>query len=100
MPGVLVVEGIAQTGTILLRKKIGPDHRQKHLLAYQVKNAQFYSPIFPGDKIKYQVQFLNIANNKIANFQGQALVGDKKKCEVEFSIAIIDKKQFFSRSAR
>jgi len=99
MPGVLVVEGIAQTATILLRKKIGPHHKQKHLLAYQVKNAQFYSPVFPGDKIKYRVQFLNLANNKIANFRGQALVDNKKKCKVEFSMAIIDKDHFSKKSA-
>jgi len=37
MPGVLVVEGIAQTGTLLLREKIGRDHKKKHLLAYQVR---------------------------------------------------------------
>ena len=97
MPGVLVVEGIAQTGTILLRKKIGSNHKQKHLLAYQVKNAKFYSLIFPGDKIKYQVQFLGLFDNKIANFTGQALVGGKKKCEVEFTIAIVDKDQLFPR---
>lgn len=94
MPGVLVVEGMAQTGTILLRKKIGPSHKQKHLLAYRVKNAKFFSPIFPGDKIKYQVQFLGLYDNKIANFRGQALVEEKKKCKVEFAIAIVDKDQF------
>ena len=100
MPGVLVIEGMAQTGTILLRKKIGPSHKQKHLLAYQVKNAKFYSPIFPGDKIKYEVQLLGLYDNKIANFQGQALVGEKKKCEVEFTIAIVDKDQFSSKQSK
>ena len=102
MPGVLVVEGIAQTGTLLLREKLGDSHKQKHLLAYQVRGAMFYSPIMPGDRIKYKVQLLGIYNSKIANFVGEAFVENALKCEVRFSVAIMDKeemKQKFSRSA-
>lgn len=91
MPGVLVVEGIAQTGTLLLREKIGRDHKKKHLLAYQVRSALFYDPIWPGDKIKYKVKLLGIYNSKIANFLGEAFVDDSRKCEVRFSVAIMDK---------
>ena len=91
MPGVLVVEGIAQTGTILLRKKIGKNHKNKHLLAYQVKSSYFYKPIFPGDKIKYRVELLGFYGFKIANFKGEAFCGDEKKCEVRFSVAVLDK---------
>ena len=74
MPGVLVVEGIAQTGTILLRKKMGENHKDKHLLAYQVRSAQFYKPIFPGDKIKYEVNLLGFYGGKVANFKAEAFV--------------------------
>lgn len=93
MPGVLVVEGIAQTGTILLRQKLGSNHNQKHLLAYSVRSAQFYSPIFPGDTIKYCVQLVSFWGEKIANFVGKAFVGDELKTEVRFSVAILDKKE-------
>ncbi|MCP6719573.1 MAG: 3-hydroxyacyl-[acyl-carrier-protein] dehydratase FabZ [Patescibacteria group bacterium] len=96
MPGVLVIEGIAQTGTILLRKKIGEDHKNKHILAYQVEKANFYQPIFPGDKIEYRVKLLNFDNSKIASFEGEALVGENKKCQVKFLTAVVDKKQFKS----
>jgi len=92
MPGVLVVEGIAQAGTILLRQRI-KDHKNKHLLAYQVRSALFYEPIFPGDKIKYKVRFLAMYADKIANFTGEAYVNESKKCEVRFSIAIVDKSE-------
>jgi len=94
MPGVLVVEGIAQTGTILLREKIGEGHKKKHLLAYQVRSAFFYEPIWPGDKIKYKVTLLGIYADKIANFIGEAFVGEDRKCEVRFSVAIMDKNEF------
>ena len=93
MPGVLVVEGLAQTGTILLRKRIGKDHKQKHLLAYQVRSAFFYKLILPGDKIRYKVELLGFYGFKIANFKGEAFVGDEKKCEVRFTVAIVDKNE-------
>lgn len=94
MPGVLVVEGVAQIGTILLRKKIGKAHKKKHLLAYQVRSAFFYKPIFPGDKIRYEVKLLGFHAYKIANFKGEVFVGDEKKCEVRFVVAVIDKDEF------
>ncbi len=93
MPGVLVVEGIAQTGTLLLRQKIGENHKNKHLLAYQVRGAQFLAPIMPGDKIKYRVQLLGFYNDKIANFAGEASVNGVLKCEVRFSVAVMDKSE-------
>jgi NAD(P)H-dependent flavin oxidoreductase YrpB (nitropropane dioxygenase family)/3-hydroxymyristoyl/3-hydroxydecanoyl-(acyl carrier protein) dehydratase len=93
MPGVLVVEGIAQTGTILLRGKMGEGHKNKHLLAYQVRSAFFYEMIFPGDKIKYKVKMLEMYGDKIANFIGEAFVNESKKCEVRFSVAILTKEE-------
>ena len=93
MPGVLAVEGIAQTGTLLLREKIGGGHKNKHLLAYQVRGAQFVAPILPGDKIKYRVQLLGFYNDKIANFVGEASVNGVLKCEVRFSVAVMEKSE-------
>lgn len=93
MPGVLVVEGIAQTGTLLLREKLGPSNKQKHLLAYQVRSALFYDPIWSGDKIEYRVRMLGMYQERIANFLGEAYVNQKKKCEVRFSVAVVDKKE-------
>lgn len=92
MPGVLTIEGLAQTATILLRQKI-VDEKNKHLLAYQVRSAIFYAPILPGDKIRYRAQLLGFYENKIANFIGEAYAGEEKKCEARFSIAVIDKKE-------
>ena len=78
MPGVLTMEGLAQTATILLRQKIA-DEKNKHLLAYQVRSAIFYAPILPGEKIKYRAQLLGFYENRIANFIGEAYVGEEKK---------------------
>jgi 3-hydroxyacyl-[acyl-carrier-protein] dehydratase len=99
MPGVLVVEALAQISTILLRKKIGDDHQNYHFLAYDVKSCQFLKPIFPGEKISLRTEVLGVydipeATTKIARVKGQALVKDDLKCEARFSVAIVDKKEF------
>ncbi len=98
MPGVLVVEGIAQTGTILLREKIGQGNNDKHLLAYQVRSALFYEIILPGDKIEYKVKMLGFYGEKIANFIGEAFVDGHRKCEVRFSVAVLDKSELIERA--
>ncbi len=94
MPGVLVLEGIAQTGTILLRKKLGSSHKSKHLLAYQIRSAFFYEPIFPGDRMQYKVKLIGFYGNKIANMKGEVFVNNRMKGEARFSVAIIDKDEF------
>lgn len=97
MPGVLIVEALAQLSTLVLRKKIGQDHKNFHFLAYDVKSCQFYKPVFPGDKIIIKAEILGlypVENNKIAHVKSQALVGNELKCEARFSVAVVNKKDF------
>jgi len=101
MPGVLVVEALAQLSTILLRKKIVENHKDYHFLAFDVRAIQFLKPIFPGDKIALKAEILGVypaskekTDNKIARVKGWALVGDDLKCEARFSVAIVLKEEF------
>lgn len=98
MPGVLIVEAMAQLSTILLRKKIGGNHKNYHFLAYEIKSIQFYKPIFPGYKITLKAEVLGIypinEKTKIARIKSQAMVEDDLKTEARFSVAIVDKKEF------
>ena len=112
MPGVLVVEALAQLSTVLLRQKIGESHKNFHFLAYNVRGVQFFKPIFPRDKIILKDEILgiyDIEKNKIAHVKGQALVtravakgGDEQssstreelKCEARFSVVIVEKEEF------
>ena len=99
MPGVLVVEAMAQLSTILLRKKIGKNHKNYHFLAYDVRSCQFLKPIFPRDKIDLKAEILGIyqipnSKTKITRIKAQALVESDLKVEARFSIAIVDKKEF------
>jgi 3-hydroxyacyl-[acyl-carrier-protein] dehydratase len=98
MPGVLVLEALGQLATILLRKKIGQDHKNYHFLAYDIRSVQFHKPIFPGEKIILKAEVLGIypvsEKAKIARVKGQALVENDLKSEGRFSVAIVDKKEF------
>ena len=97
MPGVLIVEALAQLSTILLRKKIGESHKDYHFLAYDVRSCQFFKPIFPGDKITLKAEILGIYptnETKIARVKSQALIDDDLKCEARFSVAIVSKEEF------
>ena len=103
MPGVLVVEALAQLSTILLRKKIGEDHKKYHFLAYDVRGVQFLKPIFPGDKIILKAEVLGIypipeSKTQIARVKSQALVKDDLKAEARFSVAIVDKTEFETKN--
>jgi len=104
MPGVLVVEALAQLSTILLRKKIGENHKDYHFLAYDVRSCQFLKPIFPGDKIILKAEVLGIYDipglaTKIAHVKSQALVGNDLKTEARFSVAIVKKEEFKTKNA-
>jgi 3-hydroxymyristoyl/3-hydroxydecanoyl-(acyl carrier protein) dehydratase len=99
MPGVLIVEAMAQLSTILLRKKIGENHKDYHFLAYDVKSVQFLKPIFPGDRIDIEAEILAIyplpdSETKIARVKAQAFVKGDLKSEARFSIVIIKKDEF------
>lgn len=99
MPGALIIEALAQLSTILIRKKLGKDHQNYHCLAYSLRSAQFFSPIFPGDKIELKAKVLGIyplaqSETKIANVKAEALVEGKLKTEARFSVAIVKKEDF------
>jgi 3-hydroxyacyl-[acyl-carrier-protein] dehydratase len=98
MPGVLILEALGQLATILLRKKIGNEHKNYHFLAYDIRSVQFLKPIFPEEKIILKAEVLGIypvsEKTKIARVKGQALVGNDLKAEGRFSVAIVDKKEF------
>src|SRR3989338_8989027 len=55
MPGALIIEGLGQAATLLLRYNL-PNHETKEILAYKIKEAKFSLPTFPGDELLFDVQ--------------------------------------------
>ena len=89
MPGVLIVEAIAQTGAVLMSKSLEVDVAGKTILFMSLDNCRFRSPVRPGDVIRMQVEVIKHRGD-IFKFKGQALVGDKLAAECEFAAMVVE----------
>src|ERR671930_379939 len=83
MPGVLIVEALAQTGAVLMSKSLEVDTRGKTILFMSVDNCRFRQPVRPGDVIRMHVEVLRHRGD-VFKFRGRALVGEKVAAEAEF----------------
>src|ERR1700722_14025977 len=79
MPGVLMVEAIAQTGGALLLTEI-PDRHQKLMVFTGIEGAKFKKPVVPGDQLRIEVNVLNW-RTRFVKMQGIITVEDKVVCE-------------------
>lgn len=89
MPGVLLLEALAQTGGILVHQK-GYDKKIAVLL--NITNAKFRHPVVPGDVLHLHVKGLHISGTG-GKISGRAMVQDQLAVESELSFALIDKEQ-------
>jgi 3-hydroxyacyl-[acyl-carrier-protein] dehydratase len=89
MPGVLIVEAMAQAGGALLLTEV-PDRDRKLMVFTGIEKARFRRPVVPGDQLRIEVEVL--AWRQIAvRMQGMAYVGDKLACEAVISCALVDR---------
>jgi len=89
MPGVLLVEAIAQTGAVLMSKSLDVDVAGKTILFMSVDNCRFRQPVRPGDEVKMPVEVLR-ARGDVFKFRGRAMVGDKVAAEAEFAAMVVE----------
>jgi UDP-3-O-[3-hydroxymyristoyl] N-acetylglucosamine deacetylase / 3-hydroxyacyl-[acyl-carrier-protein] dehydratase len=88
MPGVLIIEGMAQTGGILLLN--GTDNTDGKMVFFMgINNAKFRRTVFPGDQLVYEVTMVN-RRSRTCQVQGKAFVDGKLVAEAEMMAAIID----------
>ena len=90
MPGVLIVEAMAQTSAILV---IGTVGKQPGSVVYfmSVDQARFRKPVFPGDRLLLHV-VKQRNRGKVWKFKGEARVGDNLVAEATFSAMIVEPK--------
>lgn len=90
MPGVLIVEAMAQTSAILV---IGTMGKQPGSVVYfmSVDQARFRKPVFPGDRLLLHV-VKQRNRGKVWKFKGEARVGDNLVAEATFSAMIVEPK--------
>ena len=88
MPGVLIGEGMAQAGTLVVRHNL-EDHQTRHMLAFQIESARFASPARPGDRLEYRVRLLKLRRH-VARLEGEVLVDSREICKARMVLAIIE----------
>jgi 3-hydroxyacyl-[acyl-carrier-protein] dehydratase len=89
MPGVLVIEAMAQTAAVLVVHTLGPDSEGKLVYFMSVDNARFRRPVFPGDQLAVHVVKQRNRGN-VWKFEGRAKVGDNLMAEAVFAAMILD----------
>jgi len=89
MPGVLVIEAMAQVGGVLLLNA-QEDHGNKLVYFTGIDKVRFRKPVVPGDQIRFEVEMLQFRRS-ICKIAGKAYVDNDLVCEAELMAAIIDR---------
>tara|TARA_B100000575_G_scaffold290360_1_gene293916 strand:+ start:5197 stop:5631 length:435 start_codon:yes stop_codon:yes gene_type:complete len=86
VPGVIIVEAMAQTAGIVVSYKLR-EYKEKSVLFMSVNKAKFRKPILPDDTVKFEVKFVNKVKD-VYKFYGICFKEEKKVSESEFSAMI------------
>ena len=89
MPGVLIIESMAQTGGILLLNSF-PNPEEKLVLFMQINNAKFRKTVVPGDELYLEIELTN-KKSKVVVMSGKAFVNNNLVAEADFMAAIVDR---------
>jgi UDP-3-O-[3-hydroxymyristoyl] N-acetylglucosamine deacetylase/3-hydroxyacyl-[acyl-carrier-protein] dehydratase len=91
MPGVLLVEAMAQTGGLLVLGTVDEPERYSTYFM-KIDNVKFRQKVVPGDTLIFHVSFMTELRRGCAVMKGRAFVGEKVVCECEFMAQIIKNK--------
>ena len=86
VPGVIIVEAMAQTAGIVVSYKL-KEFKEKSVLFMSVNKAKFRQPIRPDEKVLFEVKFINSVKH-VYKFEGTCYKDNKKVSEAEFSAMI------------
>ena len=89
MPGVLIVEAMAQTGGLLLMEQV-KDRDNKVVYFMSLDAVKFRKPVVPGDQLRMEVEMLQF-RGKIARMKGVALVDGQVATEAEMMACVVDR---------
>ena len=87
MPGVLIVEALAQTGAVLVMHD--PAHAGKLPFFARIDNCRFRQQVRPGDTLRLEIEVTSF-RDPVGKARGRALVGDKLACEADLTFALGD----------
>ena len=89
MPGVLIIEAMAQTAAVLVVKSLGSETEGKLVYFMSVDKARFRKPVVPGDVLRVHVAKKRMRGN-VWRFSGEAKVNDVLCAEATFAAMIMD----------
>lgn len=90
MPGVMIIEAMAQTAAVLVVRTLGPHAEGKLVYFMSVENARFRKPVMPGDQLRVHV-VKQASRANVWKFTGKAKVGDTVMAEATYSAMILDR---------
>lgn len=89
MPGVLILEALAQTGGVLVHQK---GYTQKIAVLLNVTGAKFRKPVLPGDALLLYAKGIHVSGNG-GKIKAKAMIGQVLAVEAELSFALVNKDQ-------
>ena len=90
MPGVLIIEAMAQTAAVLVVESLGGDSAGKVVYFMTIENAKFRRPVVPGDTLRIHVT-KNRHRGNVWKFSGVALVDGVSVAEATYAAMIMDR---------
>lgn len=89
MPGVLIIETMAQTAAALVVHTLGPSAEGKLVYFMSLERARFRKPVVPGDELRVKVVCLH-NRGRVWKFDGVASVGEARVAEAIFTAMVVD----------
>jgi beta-hydroxyacyl-ACP dehydratase FabZ len=91
MPGVLLLEAMAQTGGVLAMKSVPPEQvKNKVIYFMSIDKAKFRKPVIPGDQVRFELDVIKKRAN-IMSLKAHALVDGAVVAEAELMAMVVDK---------
>jgi len=91
MPGVLIIEAMAQVAGVMIYREMPDDERTRKLIYFTgIENARFRRPVVPGDQLRIEMELVN-RRSTFGKMAGRALVDGKLAAEATVMFAIADR---------
>ena len=90
MPGVLIIESMAQTAAVLVVQSLGPEAAGKVVYFMTIESAKFRRPVVPGDQLRVHVTKVRNRGN-VWKFSGVARVDGSSVAEATYAAMIMDR---------
>lgn len=90
MPGVLIIEAMAQVGGVLLLHAAGAEASNRLVYFTSIESARFRKPVVPGDQLRLEVDVLNY-KMRVCRIQGKAFVDGQRVAEGILMSSLVDR---------